>query len=262
MDVVPVFVGAGGGDLRTGLHLHLAAGLLPGKFIAVLTAGLGNQAQSALDTGDGHRVQPAVSGSQGVHLLLIHGTDTQAHRLAGCRDGKCLGNDVRPYTAAPQHRGAVLHARAHVHHGNGQGVVLPVHPGIVILGIGHRGTEVVHVAQIDIDVLLQNRREGHVAGGAGRQAVAPADNAGKILRRRLHVRVIALLNHVQILLTHLAELLPLAGALGFQQLILGSDLLFHQQHGHKQCPRHDHQNNKNHNIAYPGFLGFVFPHSF
>ena len=109
--------------------------------------------------------------------------------------------------------------------------------------------------------MLQGSGIGNVAGGTGGEAVAPADNAGKIGLHGFHIGLIGLLNGLQILLPGNAQLLPLAGTFRLQQLVLRLDLSSHMNHCHQQPYRRRHQQQENNDITNQCLSSFIFPHS-
>ena len=192
--IIPVFIGAGSGNLGALGHGNRLPRLRPGELISGLTpaliAGKGDLAHHAID---GHRVYSHAARGQRSHVLPLRGFELNVHRLHVSGNLKIFAHHIGSHTAAAQNGGTVLLARTHVDHGDGDSVAVPVQTG-VILSIFHGGGKVVNIAQVGIDVLLQGAGVGHIAGGTGGQAVAPADDAGQVLRNGLHILLIGLGN--------------------------------------------------------------------
>ena len=192
--IIPVFLRTSGDNLRTFGHGNRLPRLRPGELIGGLAPALiVGQCDLTHHAIDGHRVYSHAARGQRCHVLPIRGFELNVHWLHLGGNLKISAHHIGSHTAAAQNGGAVLLARAHVDHGDGDGVLIPVQPGI-ILGVLDGGGKIVNIAQVGIDVLLQGAGVGHIAGGTGGQAVAPADDAGQVLRNGLHILLIGLGN--------------------------------------------------------------------
>ena len=194
MYIVPIFIRTGGGNLCALGNGNSRPRFRPGELISGLAPALiVGQCDLTHHAFNGHRIYPRASGGQRCHVLPIRGFQLDADRLGVGGDFKIRANHIGSHAAAAQNGSAVLLARAHVDHGDGDGVLIPVQSGI-ILGVFDGGGKVVNIAQVSIDVLLQGAGVGHIAGGTGGQTVAPADDAGQVLPHGLHILLIGLGN--------------------------------------------------------------------
>ena len=258
MDIVFIEVG------RRRVHdgLRREDGLLPRRAAREVVFGVvggGVDGQSALDTSDGDGVDAGVAARQGVDVLFALGLELDLHRLRSGGDGDLRREGKGHGAAAAEDGVAVLLAAAHVDDGDADLIVVPPEAGVV-LRVLDGAAEVVDVAEVGVEIDLQYRGVRDVPRGAERGAVAPADNAGQVLRDGLHVPVIGGLDGADGFLPGLVLLLLLLDVHLGELLVMLLGLAAHMQHHQKQARENGQDDEGQDDIDDQMFSSVVFPH--
>ena len=258
MDVVPVHVrscrlyGSSGRDGR------LLSGLAAGEVIPV--AGSRVETQRTRNAGDGHLIHSGVAPQQRLYTLSALGDELYLNRhgvVRGDHDTPVQYEGHRP--AAAQNGIGILRTCAHVDYRHRDLVFVPVQPG-ELLRIRYGTAKIINVAKVCIQIGFKDRRIGGVAGGAQRQAVSPADDAGQVLCHGVHIFVVLRLDDCHRFLSGLGLLLLLLDIHLRQLLVMLHSLLTYPQHHHAQGADDPQDQQRQEYIEQYDFPTITFPH--